>query len=310
MTEPSAYDPLQANADRFADAADLYDAVRPTPPDDLARLLVAYAGGSRPREVIDLGSGSGLSTRWIATWADHTTAVEPGDAMRAVAEARAPANVAQHAAFGHDTGLPSATADLVLAVQAFHWMEPESTLAEAARLLRPGGVFAALDCDWPPSSGDVGADRAWADSRKVIRLYEERLAAGMRGDELRVPVDPHDPAHTRLAAHTVSDTHADRRTAGGVRSWSKDAHLRRMQASGRFAWCHEVALHRVEDADAARFVGLLRSQGDHQTLVRAGLDDELLGVTQVEEAARVAFGGGNRPLLFTWRARIGVVARS
>lgn len=301
-------DPLQANADRFADAAHLYDAVRPTPPDDLARLLVAYAGGVRPRAVVDLGSGSGLSSRWIATWADHVTAVEPGDAMRAIAEASAPANVEHCAAFAHDTALAARSADLVLAVQSFHWMEPASTLAEVARLLRPGGVFAAIDCDWPPSSGDVAADRAWAESRTVIRLYEERLAAGLTGEALRAPVDPHDPADPRLAVHTVSDTHANRRTADGVRSWSKDAHLARMRDSRRFAWCHEVALHRVEESDAARFVGLLRSQGDHQTLSRAGLDDELLGVTRLERAAAGAFGGGVRPLLFTWRARVGVTA--
>jgi SAM-dependent methyltransferase len=29
-------------------------------------------------------------------------------------------------------------------------MEAEPTLAEAARILRPGGVFAAYDYDWPP----------------------------------------------------------------------------------------------------------------------------------------------------------------
>ena len=37
-----------------------------------------------------------------------------------------------------------------MAVQALHWMEPAPTFGEVARLLRPGGVFAALDCDWPP----------------------------------------------------------------------------------------------------------------------------------------------------------------
>jgi SAM-dependent methyltransferase len=236
------------------------------------------------------------------------TGIEPGDAMRAIAAANAPANSRFRAAFAHDTGLPAGSADLVLAVQAFHWMEPHATLAEVARLLRPGGVFAALDCDWPPTSGDVAADRAWAESRTRIRLHEERLAAGLTGDALRAPVDPHDRTDARLAVHTVSDTHADRRTAGGVRSWSKEAHLRHLRESDRFAWCHEVALHRTEEADASRFVGLLRSQGDHQTLVRAGLDDDLLGVTALEAAAAGAFGSGTRPILFTWRARIGIVA--
>lgn len=51
----------------------------------------------------------------------------------------------------HQTGLPDACADIVTAAQSFHWMEPASTLAEIARLLRPGGIFAAYDYDFPPA---------------------------------------------------------------------------------------------------------------------------------------------------------------
>jgi ubiquinone/menaquinone biosynthesis C-methylase UbiE len=31
-------------------------------------------------------------------------------------------------------------------------MNPELTLAEANRILKPGGIFATVDCDWPPVS--------------------------------------------------------------------------------------------------------------------------------------------------------------
>jgi ubiquinone/menaquinone biosynthesis C-methylase UbiE len=48
------------------------------------------------------------------------------------------------------TGLPSAGADIVVAAQALHWMEPSTTLCEVARILRPGGVFAAVDTRFPP----------------------------------------------------------------------------------------------------------------------------------------------------------------
>lgn len=297
--------PLDANAARFAGAADLYDEVRPTPPDDVARMLVAYAGGARPHLVVDLGSGSGLSTRWAATWADRVIGIEPGDEMRAVADRTAPANTEHRAGFAHATRLPTGSADLVLAVQAFHWMEPTATIDEVARLLRPGGVFAAIDCDWPPASGDVAADRAWSECRMRVRILERRLAEGLTGDALRAPVDLHDP---ELRDHTVADTHTNRTVARGVRSWSKDGHLRRMIDSGRFAWCHEAAFHRVDESTAARFVGLLRSQGDHQTLRSAGLDDDVLGTPEVVRAAARAFGDGTRPLVFTYRVRLGVTA--
>ena len=49
-----------------------------------------------------------------------------------------------------ETGLPAGAADVVTCSQSFHWMEAEPTLAEAVRILRPGGVFAAYDYDWPP----------------------------------------------------------------------------------------------------------------------------------------------------------------
>ena len=57
---------LAQNAERFSGFADLYDRVRPTPPTLLADIVCTYAGTRRP-DVVDLGSGSGLSTRWIAT---------------------------------------------------------------------------------------------------------------------------------------------------------------------------------------------------------------------------------------------------
>jgi len=43
-----------------------------------------------------------------------------------------------------------------------------------------GGPTAPIDCDRPPSSGEVAADEAWALSRKIVRLHETRLARGVR----------------------------------------------------------------------------------------------------------------------------------
>ncbi|WP_217565570.1 methyltransferase domain-containing protein, partial [Micrococcus sp. GbtcB5] len=42
------------------------------------------------------------------------------------------------------TGLPAASADAVVAAQAWHWMDPGAASAEAARVLRPGGRLAAV----------------------------------------------------------------------------------------------------------------------------------------------------------------------
>jgi len=45
------------------------------------------------------------------------------------------------------TDLPDGCADIVTCSQSLHWMVPESTFAEVARILRPGGVFATYDYD-------------------------------------------------------------------------------------------------------------------------------------------------------------------
>ena len=294
---------LATNAGRFAGFAGLYDDVRPSPPVELAEVLTRYCGERRPA-VVDLGSGTGLSTRWASGWASSVTGVEPNADIREIAERRVPHNARFVGGFAHDTGLAEASADVVVAVQSLHWMEPVDTLAEVARLLRPGGVFAAVDCDWPPTVASAPLERTWSECRRALRVLEARLADGLRGAELEGPVRPDDPAGR---ADSGRDAHRERSLAGGVRSWSKDEHLERMHGSGHFGWCHELALHRVEVGNAARFVGLFRSQGDYQVLRAAGLDDEILGVTQLAALAERALHGGPRPWWFTYRIRIGVV---
>jgi SAM-dependent methyltransferase len=210
-----------------------------------------------------------LSTRWCATWADEVIGVEPSEDMRQVAEAAGDGRVSYVPGWSHATGLPDGCADLVVAVQALHWMDPTPTFAEVARLLRPGGVFAALDCDWPPASGVAAADEAWAACRRVVRAHEARATTG-------------------------------------VRAWAKDEHLARLQASGHFRWCAEAGALREERGDAGHFVALLRSQGDVQTLLKHGLTDEDLGIDAFARQAHDLLGDAPRPLWFTYRARFGV----
>ena len=172
---------LEQNADRFSGFADLYDAVRPTPPQELASVITRYAGGDGPALVVDLGCGTGLSTRWAAGWAQQVIGVEPSDDMRvrAAAVTELP-NVRYVAGWSNSTDLADGSADIVLAVQALHWMEPASTFTEVARILRPGGVFAALDCDWPPSVCNAAAEQAWTRRERGSPYVNGKWPAGQR----------------------------------------------------------------------------------------------------------------------------------
>jgi SAM-dependent methyltransferase len=295
-----------ANLDRFSGFADLYDANRPTPPQGLGRLLAAYAGVPAPR-VIDLGSGTGLSSRWAAMWASDVIGVEPNADMRARAEARPVPTVEYRDGTSSDTGLPSASADVVLAVQAMHWMEPASTLHEVARVLRPGGVFAALDADWPPVTGVAEAERAWQVFHRRVRVFEARLARGEQGAALRAPIDDDDPA---LVDEDLRDPHRNRALPGGVQSWSKAEHLDRIRESGLFVFYREVVFDQPSGGGADRFIDLMRSQGSYQTLRRLGLDDEKMGATEFEGAVRSAYASADPATLpelsFSWRVRLGI----
>src|SRR5215208_3354063 len=66
--------------------AERYDRYRPRPPLAVLDLLPPLAGVDRPRLVVDLGSGTGLSTRFWAERAEEVVGVEPNARMRAFAE--------------------------------------------------------------------------------------------------------------------------------------------------------------------------------------------------------------------------------
>ncbi len=108
---------------------------------------------------------------------------EPSDDMREVALAKweaigKPSNLTFENRLSHELGIPLESTDIVTCSQSFHWMEPHSTLCEFARVLRPEGIFAAYDYDWPPVCDWKVDDRyqqliTYADKR--ANLYRKPL---------------------------------------------------------------------------------------------------------------------------------------
>lgn len=119
---------------------------RPAYPASLVERLAELAGG-RGARIADLGAGTGHLALPLAARGLAVSAVEPARAMLAALAGRAPpgaALTAVHAA-AEATGLPSGAFALVLLADALHWVDPERTGIEAARLLAPGGTFALVE---------------------------------------------------------------------------------------------------------------------------------------------------------------------
>ncbi|HEU5421414.1 MAG TPA: class I SAM-dependent methyltransferase [Streptosporangiaceae bacterium] len=269
---------------RFAGIAAEYDAVRPHPPAEIAAVLAQWSGTARPA-VIDLGAGSGLSALIWAGRAREVIAVEPGEQMRALAAQRlgarpgpgaSPATAAAAAGptrftvrpgTAEDTGLPAGAADIVTASQAMHWFDAGRALPEIARILRPGGVFAAYDCDWPPCI-DAETDAAY-------RAFE-------------------DQARATEAAGGLSPRRAD-----------KQRHLDAIMSSGLFRDGTEIAVHATEQGDAGRLVGVALSQGGTAALLAAGASEEQIGLAALRAVAARRLPGP-RTWWWTYRIRMAV----
>ena len=265
-------DLLQHSSDIWTGTAGAYDRARPTPPPALLDLLTQLIGQPHPALVVDLGSGTGLSTMLWAGRAARVIGIEPNadmrqEALRNAANHPDATRIAYQEGVAHQTGLPDGCADIVTAAQSFHWMEPTATLAEIARVLRPGGLLAAYDYDWPPAIHWELDRLALEVTRRLVELVRER---GL-------------PQHMRM--------------------WPKDRHLANMRESGHFRFTREVALHQIEYGDAARYLAMIRSNAFSQ---QHEFSDQESGFDRLGSAAVQTLGSAVVPWHVSYRVRIGV----
>jgi SAM-dependent methyltransferase len=123
----------------FGAIAENYDRLRSAPPPDAVEWMLPQ----RRDLVVDLGAGTGLLSRQLASRARRVIAVEPDDRMRAVLAARSP-GVEAVAGVGEAIPLPDDCADAVLVSSAWHWMDPDLAVPEIARVLHEHGRFCVL----------------------------------------------------------------------------------------------------------------------------------------------------------------------
>lgn len=137
------------NTDHFKGFANIYDDARPTMPEYVPQIITQYLG-HQPDTIVDLGCGTGLSTLIWEGRCSRVIGIEPSEDMLNKALEKATDHMIFIKAFANETALDNEMADVIVCSQSFHWMEPTETLREINRILKPGGIFATVDCDWPP----------------------------------------------------------------------------------------------------------------------------------------------------------------
>lgn len=137
---------MSDTVERFSNRVENYVKFRPSYPQDVIDHLETAGVLSPDSLVVDVGCGTGISSRIFLENGYRIIGVEPNAAMR-------DASIRELAAFpkfelvdgtSTATGLPDASADVVVAAQAFHWFDPQPTRAEFRRILRPGGHIALM----------------------------------------------------------------------------------------------------------------------------------------------------------------------
>lgn len=260
----------QKNVDRFKGFAGVYDSARPVMPRYPIEVIINYLG-RKPRRVVDLGCGTGLSTLVWSDSCDEITGIEPSSDMLAEALKKQTEGVAFKQAFGHDTGLPDGFADVVVCSQSFHWMEPNETLAEVNRILVSDGIFATVDCDWPPVC-NWEAESAYFGLMKAVSDAEEASI------ELK----------------------------GSFKRWDKNRHLENIRDSRYFRFAREIVFSNRETCDAERFIRLALSQGGLQSVLKTRPEMITPGIETFKGAVRAELCEGTFDIDFGYRMRIGV----
>jgi SAM-dependent methyltransferase len=125
-------------AEGFGADAGRYDRARPTYPASLVERIVAASPG---RGVVDVGCGTGISSRLLAAAGCQVLGVEPDPRM--AEQARQGGTEVEVAKF-EDWDPAGRLFDTVVAAQSWHWVDLVAGAAKAAAALRPDGRLAVF----------------------------------------------------------------------------------------------------------------------------------------------------------------------
>lgn len=139
-----------------------------------ARLAIELTGLGAGDRLVDVGAGPGVAVRRAARLGASATAVEPASVMRRVATLLNRAPFARRGRRGRldvvdgvaeHLPLADASATVLWSIASVHhWTDLDAALAEAHRVLRPGGRFLAIERHTEAGAHGL-ASHGWTDAQ-------------------------------------------------------------------------------------------------------------------------------------------------
>lgn len=171
---------------KFGHIAEEFERYRPDYPPELFEHILAAVHADRRERAIDLGAGTGKSTRALLPHFREVIAVEPDPGMAAKLKQEVP-SITVHTTTAEDFSQPAATVDLVTVGNALHWMDLPRVFANVHSWLRSAGIFAVYDRPLPKTIPAIdaitlaemrGSWKPFRDQRlKKDKTWEERVSA-------------------------------------------------------------------------------------------------------------------------------------
>lgn len=251
--------------ERFYGFANIYDEGRPHLPGKAIEILKKYFK-NEIEVIVDIGCGTGNSTEICANYANKVIGIDPSEDMLSRAKEKENSKLTFKKGLGNDTGLDDNIADIVICSQAFHWMEPDSTIKEVCRILKKGGVFAVIDADTFPVI-DLEIEKANSDIQDIIEVLDKKQ---------------------------------------NLIIYPRSQHLNNLIKSNQFEYCKEICFCNEVLYDKEKFEKYFFSKGGLQNAIKNNYAPLLSNLEKFNNILDEVFQNSSKKAIFSYKMKIGI----
>lgn len=134
-----------------------YSKFRPSYPEELFEFLIKDYN-LKSKDIVELGAGTGKFSKIASAYCNKIYYIEPNIDM--INKGKEYCNDCNNIIFfnnsAENTTLHNDIADIVFAVQSFHWFDKSTVKAEVKRILKPTGYFAIVWNNWEGENNEFG----------------------------------------------------------------------------------------------------------------------------------------------------------